>query len=180
MSNFLSFYVVKWKKKEELQLSWHAILKPSKDIITKFLLQMQTLMRTVWRSEGGRHIPDTRLLNWRKNFILIGTWHAVGGLKSHMPCVWQSDRLRSGFKIGGWSGKRIAIWPLWMMQCRCIKCIPLWHISTIITYNRPWACTLSDLNTLILQRAILIHTVSINNCYEQNKQTKPMKDLNFL
>jgi hypothetical protein len=37
-----------------------------------------------------------------------------------------------------------------------------------------------DLNTLTLQRAILIHTVSINNCYEQNKQTKQMKDLNLL
>ena len=121
------------------------------------------------RSDSGRPTPDTRLSNWRKNFILIATWHAVGGSKLHMPCVWRSDRSRSGSKIGGWSGKRSTKWPPWM-PCRCIKCIPLWHISTILTY-RPWACTSLGLNTLTLQRASSIDTVFINNCYEQNKQT---------
>ena len=59
------------------------------------------------------------------------------------------------------------------MPCKCskcIKCIPLWHISTILTY-RPWACTSLGLSTLTLQRASSIDTVFINNCYEQNKQT---------
>ena len=121
------------------------------------------------RSDSGRPTLDTRLSNWRKNFILIATWHAVGGSKLHMPCVWRSDRSRSGSKIGGWSGKRSTKWPPWM-PCRCIKCILLWHISTILTY-RPWACTSLDLNTLTLQRASSIDTVFINNCYEQNKQT---------
>ena len=127
------------------------------------------------RSDSGRPTPDTRLSNWRKNFILIATWHAVGGSKSHMPYAWRSDRSRFGSKIGGWSGKRSTKWPPWM-PCRCIKCIPPWHISTILTY-RPWACTSLGLSTLTLQRASSIDTVFINNCYEQNKQTNERPEL---
>ena len=126
----------------------------------------------VRRSDSGRPTPDTRLSNWRKNFILIATWHAVGGSRSHMPYVWQSDRSRSGSRIGGWSGRRSTKWPRWM-PCLCIKCTLHWPISTILTY-RPWECTNSDWNTCILRplKRSSIDTVFTNNnhnCYHHNK-----------
>ena len=104
----------------------------------------------VRQSDSERLTHVTRLSNWRKNSTLIATWHDVVESRSHMPCVWPNDRSRSGFKTGGWSGRRSTKWPPWM-PCPCIKCIQRWHINTILTY-RPWACISSDWNTQMSQK----------------------------
>jgi len=55
--------------------------------------------------------PASRLWSWRKSSISTGTWLGAGGWRLRTPCVCQSARSRSGFRTGGWSGRKSTSFP---------------------------------------------------------------------
>lgn len=55
--------------------------------------------------------PASRLLSWRRSFTSTGTWPGAGGWRLRTPCVCPSARSRSGFRTGGWSGRRSTSFP---------------------------------------------------------------------
>lgn len=55
--------------------------------------------------------PASRLWSWRRSSISTGTWPGADGWRLRTPCVCPSARSRSGFRTGGWSGRRSTSFP---------------------------------------------------------------------
>ena len=72
------------------------------------------MVQTVWTAKGqGPRTQDTRPLSWRRSSTSIDIWPGEGGSRWPTCSTWPRDRSRSGFRTGGWSGRRTTRLPTW-------------------------------------------------------------------